>query len=97
MEARIKGTNPSLALDKYTGTYEDELYGRLIVQLQDGKLTMKFSASHEGVMEHWHYDTFEIHWKDRTAGEDTIVFMIGADGKVQSLRWEGFGEFIKSK
>ena len=96
-EARVKGTNPSLALDKYTGTYEDELYGRLVVHLQDGKLTMKLSASYEGVMKHWHYDTFEITWKDRTAGEDTIVFIIGADGKVESLRWEGFAEFKKSK
>jgi CubicO group peptidase (beta-lactamase class C family) len=95
-EARVKGTNPSLELDKYTGTYENELYGRLVVQLQDGKLTMKMSASYEGVMEHWHYDTFEITWKDRTAGEDTIVFRIGADGKVESLKWEGFAEFKKS-
>jgi CubicO group peptidase (beta-lactamase class C family) len=97
MDARVKGTKPSLDLDKYTGTYENELYGGVVVQLQDGKLTMKMSASYEGAMEHWHYDTFEITWKDRTAGEDTIVFMIGADGKVESLRWEGFAEFNKSK
>ncbi|MCX6142644.1 MAG: serine hydrolase [Ignavibacteriales bacterium] len=97
IEARVTGTKPSLALDKYAGTYENELYGKVSVQLQDGKLAMQLSASYEGVMEHWHYDTFEITWKDRTSGEDTIVFTIGADGNVDSLTWEGFAAFKKLK
>ena len=95
IEARVAGTKPSLALDKYTGTYEDELYGKVSVQLEDGKLAMKLSASYEGAMEHWHYDTFEITWKNRTNGKDTIVFTIGADGTVDNLSWEGFAEFKK--
>jgi CubicO group peptidase (beta-lactamase class C family) len=97
IDARVPGTKPSLALDKYTGTFENQLYGTVSVRLQDGKLTLRMSASYEGGMEHWHYDTFEVSWKDRTAGEDTIVFTIGADGTVDGLNWEGFAEFTKLK
>jgi CubicO group peptidase (beta-lactamase class C family) len=51
IEARVTGTKPSLVLDKYTGAYENELYGKVSLQLQDGKLTMQLSASYEGVID----------------------------------------------
>jgi hypothetical protein len=34
----VLGTHPSLALDKYVGTYSDGLYGDMTVRVDNGKL-----------------------------------------------------------
>src|SRR5262249_9101155 len=56
-EARVKGTRPTLALEKYAGTYKDDMYGEAKVTLDKGKLVLRTPAF-VGDLEHWHYDTF---------------------------------------
>ena len=96
-EDRAKGTKPSLALEGYVGTYDNEMYGPVTIRLDDGKLGMQFYPTYVGEMNHWHYDSFQVVWKDRSLDKDMITFTLGPDGKVSELRWQGFTVFKKTK
>ena len=96
-DARVKGTKPSLALGEYAGTYDNEMYGPVAVKLDNDRLTMQFYPTYSGDMEHWNYDSFQVHWKDRSLDKDMMSFVLGPDGKVTELRWQGFTVFKKTK
>lgn len=85
-EERAKGTNPSLAMEKYAGTYEDDLYGQVKVKYEDGKLTISYGPSMIADLEHWHYDTFRARWKDRFLGSALVSFALNAQGRIEELR-----------
>lgn len=90
---RVSGTNPSLPLPQFAGSYRSEMYGDLIVALEDSALVLHHGPSYAGELRHWHYDTFQARWRDRTMGEDLISFALGPDGKVVRLTWPGLGDF----
>jgi CubicO group peptidase (beta-lactamase class C family) len=92
-ESRVKGTSPSLSLEKYAGTYEDEMYGALEVKLQDGKLVLRRQTAWVGDLEHWHYDTFLVRWRDRVMGETLVSFRLSPDGKAHSVEIEDVETF----
>jgi CubicO group peptidase (beta-lactamase class C family) len=76
-EERIPNTKPSLELDRYTGLYEDTMYGKAKIDMRNGKLILtllptkeKFTSS----MEHWHFDTFRIRFKDQFLPEGFVTF-----------------------
>ena len=96
-DSRATDTKPSLPLESYAGTYQDEMYGEVTVKVEDGKLMFSYHPLYVGPMTHWQYDTFEVVWNDRTFGKDLISFVLGSDGKVVELRWEDFTEFRKVK
>ena len=62
--SRVLGTKPSHNLEDYTGTYSDIMYGNIVVGLRDGNLYFEFEPTplFVGHFEHWHYDTFRLHW-----------------------------------
>jgi CubicO group peptidase (beta-lactamase class C family) len=68
-EKRVAGTNPSLPLDKYTGTYRSDIHGDIHISLVDGKLRMDFEHSSylSATLSHWHYDVWEIVWDNKHA------------------------------
>lgn len=82
---RVAGTNPSLALDKYAGTYRNDLYGDVKVALNNGKLNLRFGPAFTGDLEHWHYDTFRA--RLGAAGETKVfvTFALNAQGKLDTL------------
>jgi hypothetical protein len=83
-EARVKGTNASLALEKYAGAYKDDMYGDAKVTQENGKLVLR-TPSFVGDLEHWHYDTFRVTWRDRTLGKALVNFTLNEEGKVDSM------------
>jgi CubicO group peptidase (beta-lactamase class C family) len=85
LKKRVEGTKPSLALEAYTGTYKDDLYGELKVTLEKDKLVLRFGPAFTGTLNHWHYDTFRTFWDDRTMGKAMITFTLNADGRVSEL------------
>lgn len=93
LASRVTGTSPSLPLDKYAGTYADSMYGEARVRLDGGKLRMTYGRTFDGELEHWHFDTFRAHWRDRTLGMAFVSFALGADGKVASVNFENVGTF----
>ncbi len=87
---RVRGTKPSLALDKYAGTYRDSLLGKLIVTAVGGKLRVRTSPSHAGTVEHWQYDTFRIRWDRIAVGAELMTFTIGEGGVPAQVQFAGF-------
>jgi CubicO group peptidase (beta-lactamase class C family) len=67
MEKRVTGTKPSLPLEKYTGTYNAPIYGKIEVKLENSNLRLYFEHTPElsATLEHWHYDVWKINW-DKT-------------------------------
>ena len=86
---RIPNTHPSLPLDQYTGVYADSLVGDVIVSSQSGKLRLRTSSTRAGALEHWEYDTFQVHWDNAWEGTSFATFTIGRDGFPSRLEIDG--------
>lgn len=93
---RVKGTTPSLAIDKYAGKYQSEMYGETKVDLENGKLVVRFGPNFTGDLEHWHYDTFRVKWRDPMQGKGFANFRLNAAGKIDQLNIEGLSEFTRA-
>ncbi len=86
---RDSTSRPSLPLDRYAGTYRDAWYGDVIIALEAGKLVMRFShtPSLTGDLEHYQYDTFIAHWRDRELRADAYVtFALKPDGSIDRVK-----------
>ena len=92
---RVKDTKPSLALEKYAGDYQNEMYGDTKIVTENGKLVLKRGAYFTGDLEHWHYDTFRVTWRDRQQGKGFINFRLNSQGKVEAMNMEGLAEFTR--
>jgi CubicO group peptidase (beta-lactamase class C family) len=87
--ARNAASQPSLALEKYAGTYTDEWYGDIKIALEDGKLVLSFAKTPAliGDLEHWQYDTFIARWRDRELRADAYVtFALNPDGTIDQAK-----------
>jgi CubicO group peptidase (beta-lactamase class C family) len=91
--ARVQGTAPSLALDRYAGVYADSLYGEIRIEKQGSGLVATFGAFYTGDLAHWHFDTFEVAWRDPVLGRATVTFALDARGDVRSLEYSNLGTF----
>ncbi len=92
---RVKDTKPSLALDNYAGNYQNEMYGDTKVVVENGKLIVVRGAQITGDLDHWHYDTFRVTWRDRQLGKGFINFRLNLQGKVEVMGIENFAEFAR--
>jgi CubicO group peptidase (beta-lactamase class C family) len=94
VEARAKDTKPSLALAKYAGNYQDEMYGEAKVRLENGALVAQYGAAFQGELEHWHYDTFRAKWRDVSiTGRMNVSFTLNSRGEVAEMKIEGLADF----
>jgi CubicO group peptidase (beta-lactamase class C family) len=77
-------SHPSLPLEKYTGIYEDAWYGPATIRMANGHLILTFDHTPEmvGELEHWQYDTFQTHWRDRTIADAFVTFCLKPDGTI---------------
>ena len=87
---RVRGTKPSLALEKYVGVYSDSLAGKLELTWVGGRLRARTSSMLAGNVEHWQYDTFRIRWDRVAAGSDFMTFTIGEGGVPALVQFAGF-------
>jgi CubicO group peptidase (beta-lactamase class C family) len=85
---RVAGTRPTLALERYAGTYADSLYGTATVTLERGQLVLRRGAR-SAALEHWHYDTFRARWSNAWQGTSMATFIIGARGTPDRLELGG--------
>jgi hypothetical protein len=77
-----------LPLEKYAGTYNDAWYGPITIKLESGGLVITFdhTPSMIGDLQHWQYDTFKAHWRDRKIEDAFITFSLNADGSIDSAK-----------
>ena len=90
-KARVADTRPSLALAKFAGTYNDSLYGNIVIAENNGALRLTLGAF-SGTMEHWNYDTFRAVMNNPSIGKPKVTFVVGAEGTPTEMRVEGFEE-----
>jgi CubicO group peptidase (beta-lactamase class C family) len=71
--ARAVDSRPSLPLEKYAGAYNDAWHGPITIHSETGGLVITFDhrPSMIGDLQHWQYNTFKAHWRDRTI-EDAL-------------------------
>ncbi len=87
-ESRQKNTSPSLPLDNYSGIYHDPLSGDATINLESGQLRFHYNVRHSGKLEHWHHNTFRVHWENQIfdmADKTFLNFHLNKEGKVASL------------
>jgi CubicO group peptidase (beta-lactamase class C family) len=65
-DARVRDTRPSLRLGAYAGTYTGAMYGDARVTEEGGRLVLRLmhSPNFVGDLEHWHFDTFRVRWRE---------------------------------
>jgi CubicO group peptidase (beta-lactamase class C family) len=82
---RNTGSHPSLPQEKYAGTYEDAWYGTATIRMENGRLVLSFDHTPvmAGELEHWQYDTFRTHWRDRTIADAFVTFSLKPDGSIE--------------
>lgn len=84
--ARVKDTRPSMALERYAGTYVSPLSGTVTIAVRDGRLHASYGSGFVGPLEHWHYDTFKATWDARWRGTSLVTFEIDGAGQVASVK-----------
>jgi Domain of unknown function (DUF3471) len=87
--SRLQGTQPSLPLAAYAGSYLDSVYGPAEVRLDGERLHVTLLPSRRrlfGTMSHWHQDVFRVDFPDRFLPFALFRFTLDVDGKVDGFR-----------
>lgn len=94
-EARVPGTKPLRSLERYIGTYENEIYGRVTVERGADDLVLHFTPSLVADLEHWHYDVFRAVWRNEYEfwRKTFVTFVLGPRGEVEEMRVEDVADF----
>lgn len=84
--AHVTGTQASLPIDRYAGTYADSTYGSIVVTNNAGTLHAQYEHADLGTLKQWEYDTFRS--TPSKPGEDaaTLSFITNGDGVVTGVR-----------
>jgi CubicO group peptidase (beta-lactamase class C family) len=78
-------SKPSLPLASYARTYTDVWYGDIAIDVQNDKLSMRFTKTPD--LEHWQHDTFIVRWRDRELRADAYVaFALNPDGTIDQVK-----------
>ncbi|HYP54053.1 MAG TPA: DUF3471 domain-containing protein, partial [Pyrinomonadaceae bacterium] len=90
-EARVRDTKPSLPLGSYAGTYTGAMFGDAKVALENGRLVVRLAPSPNfvGDLEHWHYDTFAIKWRDSVVypfGRGFVTFTLNPQAGIDEMK-----------
>ena len=87
--SRKVATSPTHTLESYVGEYEDKIYGKVIVGLENENLTLKMAATNNiltGSLSHWHYNTFTWNHNDPFLIEGLITFKTNHKGEISGLK-----------
>ena len=86
--ARVADSKPSLPLERYAGLYRDAWYGPITIRMENGALVMTFDHTPTmiGDLQHWQYNTFKAHWRERTIEDAFVTFSLNPDGTIDNAR-----------
>ncbi len=89
--SQVKGTKPSLEQAKYVSTFFSPLYGEAKIFEENGKLVLQLvpSPNFIGDLEHWHYDTFRVKWRDSVRyafPKGYVTFTLDAKGQLNEMK-----------
>jgi CubicO group peptidase (beta-lactamase class C family) len=83
-QGRAADSKPSLPPEKYAGDYTDPWYGKVNIKQEGDQLVLRLEKTSKGVadLQHWQYDTFKAHWRDRTVEDAFVTFALKPDGAI---------------
>lgn len=83
-QAHAADSKPSLPLEKYAGDYTDPWYGKVLIRAENGGLILTLPLARKGTadLQHWQFDTFKAHWRDRMMEDAYVTFALKADGSI---------------
>jgi CubicO group peptidase (beta-lactamase class C family) len=86
-KGRAANSKPSLALEKYAGVYNDAWYGPITIKQEGSGLVFRMDHTPKAVadLQHWQFDTFKAHWRDRTIEDAFVTFALNPDGSIDHL------------
>lgn len=90
-QRRKTDTQHSLALAEYAGTYSDEMYGDVSINvLNEEELELSFSHSpiFRAKLTHWQYDTFRTDWYDIRVPDGFLTFDFNAAQIINGFKLE---------
>jgi CubicO group peptidase (beta-lactamase class C family) len=84
---RATNSKPSLPLASYAGAYEDGWYGKVVIVNEKGKLVLRMTRTPKmvGDIEHWHYDTFRVVFRDKTIPDAFLTFVLDNEGSIEQM------------
>ncbi|MDW3648103.1 MAG: serine hydrolase [Bacteroidia bacterium] len=92
LDKRKTGTSPGFDLEAYAGTYNDPMYGDVILRVEEDRLLLEFphAPALNARLEHWHDDTFEIKWREVHAwfGFGTIKFVQNNNRDITGIEFD---------
>jgi len=91
--ARPAAAPAVLPLDRYAGTYGQDLLGDVVVVATGARLSLRFGRALAGEAEPWGRDSFRIRWANPEYGVDVVVFQLDASGLPARLVVDGLGAF----
>jgi CubicO group peptidase (beta-lactamase class C family) len=82
--SRAADSSPSLPQGRYAGEYSDPWYGKITIRQEPSGLVMVLERTKKGVadLQHWQFDTFKAHWRDRTVEDAFVTFSLRPDGAI---------------
>lgn len=90
--ARKMDTETTVDRASMLGTYNDPMYGDIIVSEENGQLRLSFQDAPNlgATLSHWHYDTYEILWDEEHAWFDfgTVSFKVDNNLKVEGIEFD---------
>lgn len=89
LAARVPDTKPSLPLSAYVGTYTDKMYGDATIEIQGEALYFTMLPTRNwfaGLMEHFHYDSFKVTFKDKSLPFAIVSFELGPKAEVKGFK-----------
>lgn len=89
IEARIKGTKPTIDAAALNGTWTDKVYGDAVISSMNGSPVLTFSHAKQlftGALEHWHYDTWKWNHADPFLEPGYVTFEFDTDHKVTGFK-----------
>jgi len=87
---------PSLSPQGYSGTYENDVYGRFtVVQDGDGLRLEAGPAAYPGTLAHVSRDTFALSWPSVDAGSQQLTFTVGPDGQASQFDTQTLGRYVR--
>jgi CubicO group peptidase (beta-lactamase class C family) len=87
-EERAANSKPSLPLEDYAGVYNDAWYGPITIRRENRSLVISFdhTPSMIGDLQYRQYETFKVHWRDRTIEDAFLTFSLNPDGSIDNAR-----------
>ncbi|MEX2121347.1 MAG: serine hydrolase [Pirellulales bacterium] len=83
-KTRAPATAPSLPLEQYAGAFESQLYGRLFVRREGGRLLVTF-GEYTTDLSHWQNESFYARAPTRLTFDWLLTFGASSDGQVTNV------------